>query len=375
MTQQQWPPPAGWRPPQQQAWPPRQGWSTQQAWPPRQAWPPQQAWPPPPTPPRRRRPSLLGAVLRTALVIIALMVVASVVRGMIEQATSGPSAGDRPRPQAPAQPGDFPYANEDYEPPPPDMNPPDLPVPRTVAEAERFLEDNPLYSQRVPVPVACAMGRVDARTASTAALQEHLNELMGCLMATWEDPVTAAGFEMPRPPVTVYADAVRTACGVMDEINAAYCAGDQRVYYAKPLMQAFPPRVRSIYYAPETVIAHEFGHAIQARTGILISDKALEQRLSDREARVLSRRAETQADCLSAQFVLSVAQAQTLGAAELRDLEVLAYNLGDDVLSGRAGIDGGHGLGRTRQDWFARGLSSADVGTCNTWVVPDAQVR
>ena len=57
---------------------------------------------------------------------------------------------------------------------------------------------------------------------------------------------------------------------------------------------------------------------------------------------------------------------QSLSAAELRDLEVLAYNLGDDVLTGRASIDVGHGLGRTRQEWFARGLSSADLATCNT---------
>lgn len=373
MTQQQWPPQAGWRPPQD-SWPPQQAWP-----PPRPAWPPQQAprqaWPPPPAPPRRRRPSLFGALLRAALLIIALMVIASVVRGFLDQVTSGPAAGDRPRTEAPAQPGDAPYANENYQAPPPDMNPPDLPVPRTVQEAEGLLTANPLYDQRVPVPVACAMGRVDARSASTAELQEHLNELMGCLMATFEAPVTAAGFEMPRPPVTVYTNAVRTACGVMDEINAAYCAGDQRVYYARQLMQAFPPRVRSIYYAPETVIAHEFGHAIQARTGILISDKALEQRVSEREARVLSRRAETQADCLSAQFVLSVARAQSLSAAELRDLEVLAYNLGDDVLTGRASIDAGHGLGRTRQEWFARGLSSADIATCNTWVVPADEVR
>ena len=307
--------------------------------------------------------------------IIALMFVVSFVRGVLEGVTSGPSAGGGTRSEAPARPGDGPYANEDYQAPPADMNPPDLPLPQTVREAKQFLVANPLYDQTVPVPVACSMGRLDARTASTAQLQGHLNELRACLMATWEDPVTAAGFEMPRPPVTVYTDAVRTACGVMDEVNAAYCAGDQRVYYAKPLMQAFPPRVRSIHYAPETVIAHEFGHAIQARTGILISDKALEQRASESEALVLSRRAETQADCLSAQYVLAVAQAQQLSEAELRELKVLAYNLGDDVLSGDSAISSGHGLGRTREAWFARGLASPDVGTCNTWVVPDAEVR
>ena len=37
--------------------------------------------------------------------------------------------------------------------------------------------------------------------------------------------------------------------------------------------------------AGPAVLMHEFGHAVQARTGILIADKALEQRLPEDEAR------------------------------------------------------------------------------------------
>ncbi|TBT94636.1 hypothetical protein ET996_09560 [Propioniciclava tarda] len=208
-----------------------------------------------------------------------------------------------------------------------------------------------------------------------AQLETRLNELMVCLMAVWEPPMKAAGFEMPRPPVTVYNSPVTTACGVMKDVNAAYCAGDQRVYYAMSLLNALPSKVKSTKYAVEVVIAHEFGHAVQGRTGILISDKALEQRATDSEATIMSRRTEQQADCFSALYVASVAQSQNLGQKDLQALVDMTYYLGDDVLSGDPNVQGDHGQGRNRQAWFARGVQTNQIGVCNTWVVPATQVR
>ena len=338
---------------------------------------PPAAWPPAPPPggfPNRRPPrrrGFFGTLVRLALFVAALMVVLSVLRGFVSAA--GEQSGQQP--DTPGQPAVGGYVNEGYQPPPPDMNPPELPAPSTVGEARNLLRANPVYDQSVPVPTNCQMARIDPRTASRSQLQTHLNDLMGCLMTVWEPPVTSAGFQLPRPPVYVYDQPIRTACGVMKEVNAAYCAGDQRVYYAQPLLRAFPTSVQQTPYAAETIIAHEFGHAVQARTGILISDKALEQRASASEARQMSRRAETQADCLSAQYVRSVAQSQNLGEANLEQLRQLAYNIGDDVLSGNPGIDEGHGLGRSRQGWFTTGLGSSQVGVCNTWVAPASSVR
>ena len=252
------------------------------------AWPvpPQPQRFPPPPPPRRRR-SFFGTLVKLAFLVFAIMVTSSLLRGFLAGGT-GPTQTERTDVPSNGQ-----YANEDYQAPPADMNPPELPAPETVSEAQALLTRNPVYGESVPVPTNCRMPALDANTASKAQLETHLNQLMGCLMAVWEGPVEAAGFEMPRPPVTVYDSPVRTACGVMQEVNAAYCAGDQQIYYARPLLRAFPADVRSTTYAAETIIAHEFGHAVQARTAILISDKALEQRVSKNEALVMSRRTET----------------------------------------------------------------------------------
>ena len=322
--------------------------------------------------------------MRVVLAVVAIIMVASFVRGLLDDASGielpaqpAPTRPDAPAP-APQVPGDpnSPYRNEDYTPPPASLNPPSLPGPRTLEAAGRLVQANPLYDQAIPTPTNCPMGPVDIDRASAPAKERHFNELMGCLMTVFAEPVEASGFVMPRPPVTVYTRPIRTACGDFSEVNAAYCSGDQRIYYADPLLRAFPPSVSGANYAAEMILAHEFGHAVQARTAILISEKYLEQEApSERAALDLSRRTEVQADCLAGQYVRSVAQSQSLGPADLDALGGLAWNLGDDVLSGQPGHSGGHGSGRARQDWFDRGLSSDAIGSCNAFAAPADEVR
>ena len=375
-----WPPPP--QPRQWQGWPQQRG--LQQPWPAQQQWqrPPQQ-WPPP-QPPRRRPGSGLANAVRVVMAVVAILMLASFVRGLLDQAPGieAPRTPVPPRPDAPAPapqvPGDptSPYRNEDYTPPAATRNPPTVPGPRNMDAAGRLVRENPLYEQQIPTPTNCRMAPVDVGSASAAEKESHFNELMGCLMTVFAGPVEAAGFEMPRPPVVVYTRPIKTACGDFAEVNAAYCTGDQRVYYANSLLRAFPARVANAPYAAEVILAHEFGHAIQARAAILISEKYLEQDArTEREAMDLSRRTEVQADCFAGQYVRSVAQSQSLGARELAGLGELAWNLGDDVLTGRPGYSGGHGTGSARQDWFNRGLGSDVVGVCNSFVAGSDEVR
>jgi predicted metalloprotease len=91
---------------------------------------------------------------------------------------------------------------------------------------------------------------------------------------------------------------------------------------------------------------------------------------------VFSRRLEVQADCFAGMWIHAVGESQGLTSSDLDGLRIIAYNLGDDVLSGRQNIDSGHGLGKTRQRWFETGLTgSPQTLQCNTYSVPDAQVR
>lgn len=305
---------------------------------------------------------LLGLVLVVSLAMFAI----SLSHYLGTEDDWDATSTDQPTAGQPAAPGEVPA---------PDYDPPAIPQPQTYDQATRWLVDNSVYDQTIAVPTGCTVPEVNITTASAAVLTEHLNDLTACLVRVWQQPLAQAGYQLPRPPVTVYTEPITTGCGAIDEVNAVYCAADQRIYYAKPLYQVFPKAQQRARFVAEMVIAHEFGHTIQARTGILVSSMAWEQESSTREANVFSRRLETQADCLSGMFTTAVADASGLSATELANLQKVAYALGDDVLTGQAGYEGNHGSGKARQRWFTAGQQSDDLATCNTYSVPASQVR
>ncbi len=307
---QQWPAPPGWNSPGQ-AWgaPPsgQPGYGRGPAVSPYgpQYGPPSQGIPqaqfgrpsygppggyPPPRRPQRRNPLhslLLGLVLVVGIGLFAITLMDYL---SPEPQVAGPN-GTRttapgPSPTQPAQPTEPPQPTVAV--PAPDTDPPEIPQPETYGEAEAWLIANPVYDQTAPVPTECAVPLIDIRTAPVGELSAHLNDLTACLWRVWSDPLEQAGYKMPRPPVTVYTEPITSGCGQLDEVNAVYCAADQRIYYAKPLWKIFPSDQQGMPFVVESVIAHEFGHAIQARTGILISSMAFEQQASSADAKVFS---------------------------------------------------------------------------------------
>jgi uncharacterized protein len=267
------------------------------------------------------------------------------------------------------------YQNDDYQVPPPDTDPPDLPVPDTEKQAREWIEQNRLYQQAVPVPVRCEMQPIGA-DASDQQIEDHLNELVVCLMRVWEEPVTNAEWEIVRPSVTIYGDEVETACGTAGGGNAFYCAADQQIYYSRTLPDVVAD-LQGSRWGPDLVMAHEFGHALQARTGILISNAGLEQVAGEDspEALELSRRLELQADCYSGQFLASTSQSLGISQDEVPAMERIFVAIGDDTLSGKQDVVGNHGRASSRLYWGRTGIANTEIGQCNTYAAPSDQVR
>ena len=311
--------------------------------------------PTPPMPaPRRRNP------LRFLLLVIMILGLASIV-GLVVAGLNAESSTVA-------------YQNENYRVPPPDTNPPPIPIPETYEQAEQWITQSRFYGQTVPVPVRCNSQPINVTTASDAQLKAHFEGLMECLVRVWEPPVTNAGFIIVRPTVTIYGEELTTKCG-KSGVNAFYCTADQQVYYSNLLPEALPA-VRRNKWTADVVMAHEFGHALQGRTGILISAHALGQN-SGSEATDLqyTRRLETQADCFSGMFIRAVSQSMGVQQQDLDGILAIYYAIGDDTLSGRPDVVGNHGLARSRQYWGNMGLSTSNIGQCNTFVVPASQVR
>ena len=304
--------------------------------------------------PRRRNPLRFVAFVT---VIVALAALAGLV---ITGLSSGPS--------------NVAYQNDDYQVPPPDKSPPPIPVPQTYDEAEQLITKNAFYAQNVPAPVRCNSEPINVTTASDAQLKSHFEGLMECLVRVWQPPVTNAGWIIVRPTVTIYGEEVTTKCG-RSGINAFYCSADQQVYYSDLLPQALPTVKRNKWTA-DIVMAHEFGHALQARTAILISAHALGQESNSKGAELeYMRRLETQADCFSGMFLLAVSDSVGVQKSDLDGIYQIYVAIGDDTLTGKTGVVGNHGLARSREYWGKTGLASHDVAKCNTFVVSSKYVR
>lgn len=264
--------------------------------------------------------------------------------------------------------GDVRYVNEDWTPPPPDMQPPPLPQPDTMGEAETWTTENAIYQQVMPGPVACDASPIDYESVSNDELEAHMNTIVGCLTGAWVGPVEAAGFQMPRPSVTVYSSETDTPCGELPMQNAVYCGNNQQIYFADDLVPASPTLQKS-RYGGELVVAHEFGHAVQGRTGILISKYALQDgAASETEGYVFSRRNEAQADCFGALFLRSASRALGIEQSDVKDLEAISKALGGNK-PGRT-----HPSGGSRLYWTQMGLSTDQISQCNTYTAPEETV-
>jgi predicted metalloprotease len=311
----------------------------------------------PPRPPARRRRSALGTLLMTGVVLGLLM--------LAGQTVSNLSAGGST---------DTSYQNENYQVPPPDTSPPPIPQPETYEEAEQLLVANPFYEQTVPTPVRCDADPIDVSSASDRALESHFTELMECLVRVWQPPVEGADWQIVRPTVTIYGREVTTRCG-KSGVNAFYCGADQQVYYSNFLDDAIPV-VATDKWGADVVMAHEFGHALQARTAILISSQALGQQAGEESAELtFSRRLEVQADCLSGMFLRAVSSSLQIEQSDVRGILDVYNAVGDDTVSGDPRIVGNHGLARSREYWGQTGLDTADVGSCNTYTAKTSLVR
>jgi uncharacterized protein len=304
--------------------------------------------------PRRRNP--LGLVL-LAVILVTLAALGGLVISGLTSETSN-----------------FAYQNDDYQVPPPDTSPPPIPLPETYEQAEQWITQSTFYNQTAPAPVRCNSQPINVSTASDAQLKAHFEGLMECLVRVWEPPVTSAGFTIVRPTVTIYGEELTTKCG-KSGVNAFYCTADQQVYYSNLLPEVLLP-VRRNKWTADVVMAHEFGHALQARTGILISAHALGQNSGDEGTDLqYMRRLETQADCFSGMFVRAVSQSIGVQPQDEEGILEIYVAIGDDILSGKSDVVGNHGLARSRRYWGTVGLTTSAVAPCNTFVAPSKLVR
>ena len=196
---------------------------------------------------------------------------------------------------------------------------------------------------------------------------------------TWGPIFKAGGAQYREPGMVLYTGATRSACGVgQAEMGPFYCPADGKVY----LDLAFFDELGQRYgaqgdFAQAYVIAHEVGHHVQNLLGISDKVQQARQRVSEREANLLSVRLELQADCLSGVWANHAHRSrQVLEAGDVEEGLAAASAVGDDRMQkqarGFAVPDSfTHGSAAQRVRWFRAGLESGELRACDTFSTPN----
>jgi predicted metalloprotease len=210
---------------------------------------------------------------------------------------------------------------------------------------------------------------------------DEMTQFVGVVLAetedVWNGIFQAEGLNYEEPTLELFSGQVRSACGFASSASGPfYCPGDKKVYLDTSFFDQLDRQFgASGDFAQAYVIAHEVGHHIQNLTGILPKFNQMRQTMSETEANEMSMRVELQADCFAGVWGHYTAQKGLLEQGDVEEALNAAQKIGDDTLQKK--MQGyvvpesfNHGTSAQRQQWFAAGLQSGKLSSCDTFNNP-----
>ena len=323
----------------------------------------------------RRSPAgrLVLLVLVTGLaLVVALQLLA---RFGPEPGAAGPVADPSRTPSAAAGPGSAGNASPSAAAPSAALQPStgteQKPTPN------RSLTRNSLYAVDLDgTRVRCGLKvRSPKPPLRNADLAPYLRGVVRCLVRVHREPLAARGFTLTAPKIRVYRSSVASPCGRFGQRGAPayYCSADQTIYWPASRddgREAYT-FARLGYVA---LLAHEFGHHLQAVTGMVGEySRRYTTAKSKRDRYLISRRLELQAQCFEGVYLATVARSIRLSRADRDELRRWHSFTGDEDPPDSRRPD--HGTSAAQYRWLERGLDSQDFGRCNTWTAPRSAVK
>lgn len=197
-------------------------------------------------------------------------------------------------------------------------------------------------------------------------LEPYLTDVVGCLTKVFKAPLAARGFTLVEPKVKTYHRRLESPCGDFgqDGSPAFYCSTTRTIYWPDTVDDG-----REAYTFARLgyvgLTAHEFGHHLQATTGMLSAYAAAYDDGSKKERDALSRRLELQAQCFEGVFLHATSADLDLTAKDRRELKAWHGYTGDEDPPEERKPD--HGSSKAQWAWLERGIDSGDFGDCDTW--------
>jgi len=293
------------------------------------------------------------------LVVVAVVVVIGLVRAAAQidvtdhRATGpAPSFGYEPR-----DTGD--------EPSPPDS------TAVTSATVDVEPAENPMLTDvgATLIPADCDYSPWGTQVGTARAFFESA---AACLEDAWKPVLADAGLTFTKPNLEVSAstEGISTPCtGTTTNFAAFYCPANKTIYM--PISQLQTDMFKDNWVIYLSVFAHEYGHHVQAASGILLEVNSERVDVGPRSDRglELSRRVELQAQCFSGMYLGSSQDAGSLDSSQISLSIRDANGRGDDRSTSRD-----HGSNENSGNWFEAGVEENLTSQCNTFAASDSAV-
>ncbi|MCC5577691.1 neutral zinc metallopeptidase [Microtetraspora sp. AC03309] len=229
---------------------------------------------------------------------------------------------------------------------------------RPVPTGKAALTKNPIYTTGEFDFTECK--ELSRQPDDVDSYKIYLDHLMDCLNLSWGEEFKQAGLPFAKPKVRYITTAAKTGCGKYPAGYAAgmYCSLDKTMWILIYKYQLADPSEMDLF----DTIAHEYGHYVQDRIGIMPTVEKTSRRASKAAQYAWVRRLELQAACFSGAFVGSVWH--SLGRDQF-DWDDLLDRTSGDVL---------HGKAKNIRYWSMRGWNGNGPGVCNTFSAPASKV-
>jgi predicted metalloprotease len=227
-----------------------------------------------------------------------------------------------------------------------------------------------------------------SQAASSCRSGEQANTELDCevvavvnsLDGYWSDTFARSGLTYQPPRTNFFSGGVRTGCGsATSAVGPFYCPADQEVYIDLTFFQELETRfgAEGGPFARAYVIAHEYGHHIQALLGT--SERVRPGETGPTSGSV---RLELQADCYAGVWAnhaesVPTASGEPLIVGVTRDDVAAALDtaarIGDDFIQSQLGggqVDESqfsHGSSAQRERWYTTGYETGDPARCDTF--------
>lgn len=231
---------------------------------------------------------------------------------------------------------------------------------------------NKLYTAGKVPAVSCKVPGKAPR--SKAALVAYARIMVDCMYRAWAPVVAHTNVYFDRPVVVAYKLGAKSASAACDDgptdTDAYYESSARTICFEWGQFASSDDATWDLVDF-QTMLAHEFGHHVQASVGILTTywtghtEASKAVRLED------ERRVELQASCFGAAFLGAHRKPFRLTGWRLEMWEDLVTHTGDEYAPDKVRD---HGARKNHGYWSLRAFDSMNPSSCNTFVAPAKRV-